>query len=275
MLGKLIKHEFKETYKLFGILYGAFILLTLISRFSLKLPFDNIISELIGGLLTLIYIVSLFGLTLAVTIIVMIRFYNKMMKDEAYLTHTIPVKTWEHIVAKITTYSVWISLSVVMMIVSAALYFVGTKEFDKIMGGFEKILEFIGDYPVIYGSIVFALVICILQAFTNLFMYSAALSLGQMFRKHKIAGAVLFYFVLSYGLGGISSALMYIMPGYVEKMEKFEVNLANIESKKEAVSMLCGTANYIMVCALLVALLSIGVCFFITNYMLSKKLELE
>ena len=41
MLGKLIKHEFKETYKIFGILYGAFILLTLISRFSLKLPFDN------------------------------------------------------------------------------------------------------------------------------------------------------------------------------------------------------------------------------------------
>lgn len=275
MLGKLIKHEFKETYKLFGILYGAFILLTLISRFSLILPFDNIISEVIGVFLNIVYFISIFGLSLAVTIIVMIRFYHKMMKDEAYLTHTIPVKTWEHIVAKITTYSVWMILSVIMMIASLALYFVGTEEFGDIMEIIEKAVGVVGDYPVLISSIVIGIVLCILQAFANLLMYSAALSLGQMFRKHKIAGAVMFYFVLNYGLSMVSSTLMYLMPGYLDKVEAFEVNVAKADSVKEVVSMVCGTANFIMLYTMIILFIMIGVCFFITNHMLSKKLELE
>ena len=85
----------------------------------------------------------------------------------------------------------------------------------------------------------------------------------------------MFYFVLSYGLSMVSSALMYIMPGYLDKMESFEISASKADSVKEVVSTVCQTANFIMLYTMIIIFIMIGVCFFITNYMLSKKLELE
>lgn len=275
MLGKLIKHEFKETYKLFVILYSAFILLAVVSRFSLHLPFDNAVSEFIGVILNIVYFIAIFGMTFAISIIVMIRFYNKMMKDEAYLTHTVPVKTWEHIVAKITTYTIWIILGTVMMLVSLFVYFVGTEEFDTIMKYANYAVDLIKDYPSIIFSLIFAAVLCILQTIANLSMYSAALSLGQIFKKHRIIGAVVFYFALNSAFSTVSSVLMYIIPGFVDKIESYETEVVKIKSVKGLVDLHCEFANLVMVYTSVVVILIMVVSFFVTNHMLSKKLELE
>ena len=275
MLGKLVKHEFKETYKLFGIVYAAFLLLTLVSRFSVNIPFDNILTEFLSIFLNVVYVISIFGLSFAVMIIAMIRFNNKMFKDEAYLTHTIPVKTWQHIASKVFTYSVWVIISAVMMVVSIVLYFIGTDEFDKIMKVIDEIIGVIGDYPVTIVTIVLVAVVCIFQVVANILAFTSALSLGQIFRKHKIAGAVFFYFVLNSVMSTATSYLMYLFPNYLEKMETFEREIEKANTTSEIMNMLCSTMNIMFAYSLVIVILMIVVYFFITNYMLSKKLELE
>lgn len=274
MLGKLIKYEFKGTYKLFGLLFGALILLALLSRFCIFVPFDNFIYDIFTGFITVAYVISVFCITLACTVIVMMRFNRHMYKDEAYLTHTLPVKPWQHIVAKLVTYTVWLIASVIMMLTSLLVYFVNTDEFDSILDFINEFFELIGENPVLIVSIILVLVVCIIQTMVTLLAYMSALSLGQIFRKHKIAGAVFFYFVLNNIVGTISSLIMSFplvtktMDNYVETMEK-ATEVADIAAS------VGGMINFMMI----ICLISLAICaalyFGITNYMLSKKLELE
>lgn len=269
MLGKLIKYEFKATAKDFGLLFGALIIMTLLARFCVWIPFDNMVFNMLNALMTIFYFVLVFGLTMFSVVIVVMRFNRSMLRDEGYLTHTLPASKWQILAAKGITYIVWIVASFIMMLVSVFLFFVGTKDFEAFKNSFFDFMD-----NVSMKLLLLLIVVVVLQMIANLYSFFAALSLGQMFAKHKIAGAVLAYFILNYAMGFLSSGMMMLIPDSVVDAE----TMAKIETAKTFGDLFAAMDNliYLLLIFALVANIILTVIYFaISNYVLSKKLNLE
>lgn len=271
MLGKLIKHEFKATAKVFSLLYVAFITLTLLTKFCVYIPFENYVFKIMEILLSILYVVALMGMSLFSFVLVLMRFNTNMLKDQGYLSNTLPVKMWQHITAKVITYVVWVVLSFIAMFVSLGIFFAGDGSEEVIRAFFNKLADNTGLIPLL----IFVIVLLIAQAFVNILNCFAALSLGQIFSKHRVAGAVLFYFVLNYALGFLTSVAMVAAEPLINKIAVVEDAATEINSFTEVVLSVRGPL-YAYLFVLLLCQIVLGVIYYvITNFMLTKKLNLE
>ncbi|MBQ3583840.1 MAG: hypothetical protein IJA27_03920 [Lachnospiraceae bacterium] len=275
MLRKLIKHEFKATYKTFGLIFVALMVLALLSRFCIYIPFENVVYEFMSAVMTVVYMIATFGISLISVVLIIKRFSQNMLRDEGYLTHTLPVKTWQHLLAKGLTYTVWMIASVIAMLGSLFVYFVGTDEFSNFIKSFGEVLNEMLKYPSLVGLCVFFLIIMIAQVVVNIYAFFAALSLGQIFKKHKIFGAVVFYFVLNYATSFLVSAAAMLVPNLTDKMNTVLERAENAKTVAECVNIVAAPFYAYFAVSLVIDILLGVLYFFISNYMLSKKLNLE
>ena len=275
MLGKLIKHEFKATYKIFGLLFGALMLLTILTRFCIYIPFDNMVFDLLTKILTIVYVIAIVCMSIFSIVIVLIRFNNNMLRDQGYLSHTLPVKMWQQITAKVITYTVWMMASMLAMVISLMVFFVGKDEFRSVLKGINKAINEIGDYPKIIVLIVVGVILMIMQLAANILNAFAALSLGQIFAKHKIAGAILFYFILNYALGFITSGIMMLVPNLVDDMNSLDVKMQNANTLGQVADAMFKPFLSFFIFTMILEVLIGAIYFVITNFMLNKKLNLE
>ena len=92
MLKKLIKHEFKDTMRLFIPMFGFIVVLTPIFSLMMSLgsqPYDENTADalsLVFGSGIIGYCLLLFGLLIVTQVLIAIRFYKTMTSQEAYLT---------------------------------------------------------------------------------------------------------------------------------------------------------------------------------------------
>lgn len=270
MLGKLIKYEFKATAKAFGLLFGALIIMTLLSKFCVWIPFDNMVFDMLNALMTIFYFILVFGLTMFSVVIVIMRFNRSMLRDEGYLTHTLPASKWQILAAKGITYIVWIVASLIMMPVSIFLFFVGTKDFDIFKDLFCDFMDHVS-----MKLLILLIVVAILQIIANLYNFFAALSLGQMFAKRKIAGAVLFYFILNYAMGSLTSIMMMLIPESAIDVKAMETKIETAKTFADIFAAMDDLIYFMLIFGLVANIILTVIYFAISNYVLSKKLNLE
>ena len=113
MLNKLLKYEFKSTGRTFLPIYGALLITSFLTRlFVFNKDFSNsfflgifqvVLSSLFGFLLMAVFILTL--------VVSLQRFYKNLLGEEGYLSMTLPVKPWQHICCKSLTSLVWYILS--------------------------------------------------------------------------------------------------------------------------------------------------------------------
>ena len=274
MLKKLIKHEFKATAKTMGLLFGAVVLLSILTSASLKLPEGNKFFETIKAILIAVYVVAMLGMMFAGILLLIFRFYNNMLKDQGYLTHTLPVKMWQQIVAKAVTYFVWIVAAVVVAAVALFIFLIGTGvvNFIDISEAMSQFGEALKQYPQVITVILWVLVLGILQIFANILCLFASMSMGQLFGKHRVAGSVASYIGLNYIVGILTSLIMYL------PMNSFENQINALDeaaSIQDGIQILQNMANGFFAITLVVDIVLIALYFGITHFMLTRKLNLE
>lgn len=278
MLGKLIKHEFKATGKSFVLLFGATLALTIFSKIGMNLPFDNFIWRIIIGVAAVGCVFCIFAGFIVAFVIMIYRFYNNMLKDEGYLSHTLPVKTWQHLISKLVTDLVWLLASIAVSFLSLFIIYV-MEHGSSMLEGFNTFLEVVNEYPRLIGYIAGICVLLILLFLLGMLEIFAALALGHMFSKHRIFASVAFYFVLNYLLvtiGAIlTNGLMLVFPKLSHNLRHMHIQMSDVETFEEYMEVLDSTLlQMIAVCAV-IEIVIIGICFFVTNYVMSKKLNLE
>lgn len=274
MLKKLIKHEFKATAKTMGLLFGAVLLLSILTSVSLKLPEGNQVFDTIKAVLIAVYIVVMLGMMFAGILLLIFRFYNNMLKDQGYLTHTLPVKMWQHIVAKMLTYFVWIVAAVVVAAVSLGIFLMGTGvvDFSQIGEVMSEIGASLEQYPQVITILLWVLVLGIVQIFTTILCMFASMSMGQLFGKHRVAGSVASYIGLNYIIGIFTSFIMYLpMNSFDRQMNALD----KTTSIQDDIQLLQNMTNGVFSTALVVDLVLIALYFGITHFMLTRKLNLE
>lgn len=93
MLGKLLKHEWKEISVIPCVLSVVLLVLSVISGFSFLGIREGAadVSRFMTIMLWLLFYFALIAVSLGITIYLAVHFYKTMYTDEGYLTHTLPV----------------------------------------------------------------------------------------------------------------------------------------------------------------------------------------
>ena len=199
MLGKLIKHEFKDTYKLFCVYYAVLAVLTVLGAITVRST-ESIKSP--GFLLSIIMILSMAAYVIMmwvlglITVMALCTQFNKTMYgDRGYLTHTLPVTKGSILASKYIVSIVWTVASIAVMFLSLLIFgsFLSgenlfTKALFEISGAeWNNIDEFVertfGCNLVVFAILLFfTLIVAVLHLFSFIW---ASISIGQLVNERR------------------------------------------------------------------------------------------
>lgn len=125
MLGKLIKTDLKSTARLFLPLCGAIMALCITMVLCMKVMPESDLGNLTKSITYVIYNIAIFAFSVLAFFVPILRFRSCIMKDEAYLMLSIPIKPWMHLVSKLICSLIWVTASrickyIVSMVMAAA-----------------------------------------------------------------------------------------------------------------------------------------------------------
>lgn len=285
MLGKLIKYEWKglrfPLMIMMIVLAGTMILtcgviLTINPKLDETLAWYSVMALMLSIFL---YYFGIIGCTLGTTLIVVVRFYKTCYTDQGYLTHTLPVTPHQLLNSKILT-AIFTHLLMIFAIILSI--------FIILQVGIHHVFSFIPDYS--YAelrhefSIVFAdildsfedefglrlglyiayfLFYCIVGVISNVITLFGCVSLGQLYAKHRIVGAIAAYFLLQF--------VMMII-GYITAIPMYTRMLAGTYYDNATVF---GIMSPTMNMSLLTTVLLAVAMYFVNLHMMTKKLNLE
>lgn len=197
MLGKIIKNEFKSTYKVMLLIQGILLLLSVMGGFSVRsLALTNEKVSVPAILGTVVYFLSFVAVFVIVIVYIGQRFYKTMFSTQGYLTHTLPVKESSIFNGKLLVSYIWIFAMYVMVFIS--LFLMGSIASN---GELFKIIvtdawaKFVDDFYTEFGFNVsiflWEVFVATLLGILYLIMWIfTSLSVGQLSDKHRIAASV-------------------------------------------------------------------------------------
>ena len=219
MLTKLLKYDFKSLFKSLIPIYLISFLLALITRIF-GFASDKIsLLEYPVGLVKALCIIMIIGVPIATFILSVVRYYNNMVKDEGYLTHTLPVKKSNLVLSKLIVSTIAMGVSVIVSIATVFLAFNIGDSFFTVMG---ELIEKINEYDKWIILIIFISVI--ISYISNMLLIYTSISLGQKHNGNKAVYSVI-YGIVIYNVTQIVSALVLFVPavfnkGYMSNFDK-------------------------------------------------------
>ena len=239
MLGKLIKHEFKFTYKTMLVIYIMAIVSTLgyiffvAERFSYSSsgPSRNEtlaqIQNVLAVTFAFAYVIIVISLTILTYILMCERFYKSMYSEQGYLTHTLPVSPLSNLNARLITSIIWLLVSGIILTLS--ILAISSAESPYYFSDLLRSLKYSElDSAAMYAFgwhlpvLLLMLLLLILAACANaLLLVFAALSLGQLANLHKIRAAIGF----GVALGFLEQIIVTMIMVHVPELFSITVNV--------------------------------------------------
>lgn len=262
MLGKLIKHEFNATSKTLGILHIALFITTIMGIFAINLS-KNDKYEYISNLTLVIYILILIAVAVAVLIYLIVRFYRNLFTDEGYLMNTLPVKPSGLIFSKLIVSFVWSIINFICTIFSIILLVLSQTSITSFFDAWNDITKYAwNEIGISISTLLFLGILGGLISIIYLFlMFYASIAIGQTMRTHKVLFSMGAYVVL-YIISQIISTVGLMPFGFVALIQSDNFNIET-------------TFTPIMLSSYAISIAFLVLYFFITNYIISKKLNLE
>ena len=266
MLGKLLKYEIKATGRIFLPLYGLILILAVINRIFLSLNVDSFnIPTMISMTVYIILIVAVFVMTL---VVIIQRFYKNLLGDEGYLSFTLPVKAHSHIDSKLIVTLMWAVLSLLVAGASVFIIAADANTLTQFSRGCAAVAELYRQYGLHAHLIVFEfLVLCILGFLTGVLQIYASISVGNLAGRHKLLAG----FGVYVGLNVLQEIITSLFAsGFSRQIQDYFESFHY--STKFFPPQPLETGMLIML--LYTAVFGTAFYFF-TNWMLSRKLNLE
>jgi len=150
MLSRLLKYDFRALTRILlplqgGVLIAALIgsLLVRLARASFDIWNDGMLASSAAGdvigstsvLLSFLLFAAVFASYWITLFLIARHYYQSFLKDEGYLTFTLPVSTGQNLLSKVIAGSIWLLVNVVILILAFILLFVVGYD-DSALGGF-------------------------------------------------------------------------------------------------------------------------------------------
>ncbi len=284
MLGKLMKHEWKGTYKFGGIMVLTIFVLTLIGYLFLRysaigevmqgetvLKPAEIMTLTISSIGTLIlYYLALIGAMYGAIIYLAVRFYKTMYTNQGYLTHTLPVTPGQLLTSKILVSGVWTLF--VYLAVFASIFILLFGLFQGLLGAdamegtleeaFREIAAIYRDMGFDFATFGIVMIFMgVLSPFISMIQIFGALTIGQLSKKHKL-------------MVGIFTYIGFIVLNYIVTMVMETVVMIN--SMFSAVGEISlGFMNTTYIASIVYSVLTAVVLVLVSHRIVKKKLNMN
>lgn len=272
MLGRLIKNEFKATARNFVPVYLVMLVVTLLLKLFLEItdflsiPEGPIVAA-INIFLMIAFVLAIIAVIFGTIVFIIKRYYDNMLKDEGYLSFTLPVTTGQHIVSKALTSYVWIIASMAVIALSVVMLMLGEPSFFKaISEGIDTGIKFLSDngywgYAIaVFAAIIIGIYVMIIEAYT-------CMSVGQLMNKHRVAGAVITYMVI-YSIKQVFS-MTFLTIRFMGSVNSGTAEMEMTSSQGASIS------TSVLIYELVLLVVEAIVFTFITHMMMKRKLNLE
>lgn len=270
MLGKLFRYECKATGRILMPIFGAVVLMGLVSAMLFKfMPQSQWEENIPMTVLTVVSMFLFFCLILVALvcsfIFSIIRFRKSLLGSEGYLMNTLPVSVWENIGAKLLTAVLYQIIAMIVAGGSGVLFLltgsgVGIQEIIRDIN--ILVVYVVNNMPgegwLIMLEILFLLFFSLVE--TNLMIY-AAMSVGHSVNSHKILVSVGVYVGFYIVAQIINSLLLFPL-----LLGQTDFGQAQLTSK---------FAHMLFLEIGVIELIYIAAYGFITHYFLKNRLNLE
>lgn len=189
-MGRLMKYDLRAALRLFVPLWLGTLVLALVNGFTMHLEHsENPVLNFLTGLVMVLYVLAVFAILILTGIYAIQRFYQSMLKDEGYLTFTLPVGIDSILWSKALTAMILSVCSAVVCVLSLLLLVVRDLASVNLSGFFEDLLHSIPLREIILTVVCFG-VMLLAAALATLFLIYLSMALGQFAQKHRLAASV-------------------------------------------------------------------------------------
>jgi len=271
MLGKCIKNEFvNRTKQALGIIF-ALIGMALLVRIAdtITSDIDNGVLRTVFGFLAFAYVITIIAGIIMAAFLPFLDFRTRFYKDQAYLTHTLPVKTSTILVARMVCDIVLVISISISWVLSLCIAFGDAGFYKELVNLIEDAFSFLGGLSAVETSkvvlflILFVVGTC-LTTLNTIWTINAAYSFGHSFSKNKKIMSVVGFIGLYIFAVIFLSLVLFVLDeiGVVTNFEDIGV---------DSLSM----ANTVLFIMDLIAFSLVFIMGAVTNYICKKHLNVE
>ena len=203
MLTKLLKYEFRASFRELGPLYAALLGVAFLVRPSFyRLDFSGTIT----GMTMIVYTALMIAVLVVSCITIIQRFTKTMLGSEGYLMHTLPVSASTHILSKLI-----VAMVIVVAGIVVGMFSILITAMDKLVFQvfWEEVLAALYDIFGSYGPLA-AIEMVLLGIFgyaQGILMIYTAACIGHLFPRGRALISVLSFIAMSSVLGEITDLL--------------------------------------------------------------------
>jgi len=236
MLGKLFKYDFKALNRTMLPLQGGVLLAGVVGSLLVRLGFSSINTSvntalspyasaafpieslllLVSTLLSFVFYTAIIASYWVTLFLVARHFYQSMLKDEGYLSMTLPVTVGQSLLSKTFAGSLWLLINQAILIISFFLFIVvGFASVGPIsppvVETFQEIGGEISNVPgvILMIELIALSLLTVVHAVTQI---NTSLTIGaSLAQTHKVLAAIGIFVAINMGMQTIMSILMFIV----------------------------------------------------------------
>ncbi len=272
MLGKLMKHECKQSARSVMLIYASAAAVILFVFFGMltKITWIGILGSVV------LYIVALVGVIMTLVSIIK-NFYDTLYSNQGYLSFTLPVKCSNLLLSKVLVSVLWIILSFALAALCFLVIAMNAKATaEGSMAGIWDVLEMTGLKEMLPSGatlvkllvLVIVLVLLMVLTFIGFVYFAVTVANTRALQKHpKLFGFLIFF--LTYGVSNaIATKLTYSLPLSLE-ISTQDVNLVFVAMDRSESMLSYGLGGTIFL-----ALVALGMLI-LTGWIMEHKVNIK
>lgn len=262
MLKKLLKNEMIATWRIFLPIYIGLLVATGIAAAFAHIAnrIDTGIMSILLGTGTIILVLGLIFVLVSPFIVLAVRFYKTTATREAYLTFTLPAKVSTILLAKLIVSFFWLIATFILWYLCFGFILF---QYDADVTWFHLLHEMVVNHSL---TALYEVLTLIIGFATSILTIYASISLSQLVRSHRILASIAFYigiYILQQFL-----ALLVLISYFIATSDSSFLEKLTMYGPMDS-----GFQELFLLSAGMSAVFGIA-CYFISNYLLSKKLDL-
>lgn len=264
MFGKLMKYELRYLIRIFAPMWTAVAILSVLTRVTIgpKLKGENLYLEgneaILPAVIGVITVFAIMTMMIVAAVVLIQRFYKGMYGDEGYLMFTLPVTTGQLVHSKALSALLMMlgtelltTLAVMIMVSYPQIWEYMRFEWSDAFQIIQDLSGFTGAQLILF--MFWAVLAFLISMTAEIYKVYLAISVGQLWKKHPVAGGIIAYYVLALLFAGLQTAINHN-------------SVFNLMQVKDMCMILLFTTSY--------SLLTLVICFFGTKLLLDRKLNI-
>ncbi len=263
MLGNLMKYEIQATRRIFLPLYGLILVFTCINKIFIVANYQKLsgLAAMPFWITMMVYVLLIAALFIMTLVVLIQRFQKNLLGDEGYLSFTLPVRTHTHLDAKMIVTVMWTVLSLLVAVLSVFLLAVDSNVMQAIGEGWAGFLREIAPYGAsFYGILAEGIVLVLLVIAKETLHIYFSIAVGNFSSKHKLLAAF-----------GVFVGVSVVEQIVVSLIVNADVQTQALVGSGFTVATAAAVLGFLIAYTLVFG----GLYYFLTEWILGKKLNLE